>query len=70
MILFVVIWLGANAPLPSGVIYSCEDVRAYVQANGRAYAYARAGEMILAGQLSWKQFRAAKRCADMPTGSK
>ena len=57
----LVIWLVAGSPL-SASNYSCEDVRAYVQANGKALAWVKAAEMIAAGQLTWGQLRAARAC--------
>ena len=64
----LVSWLAASSPLAAGSNYSCEDVRAYVQANGRAHAWVKALEMIAQGQMTWGQLRAARRCADAPKG--
>jgi len=49
--------------------FSCEDVRAYVKENGKAVAVAKATELLLAGQITWAQLRAAKRCLAVPKGA-
>lgn len=61
--LILVVDISAASP------FSCDDVRAYVQEHGKAASYAKAAEMLLARQMTWAQFRAAKRCLAVPKGA-
>ncbi len=41
---------------------TCADVRAYVDANGKARAWIKAVELIAEGKMTWGDYRQAKRC--------
>lgn len=66
MIFLMAIWLAAT---PNFAPVDCEMVRQYVQEHGKKEALAWGIAQVLAGQYSWRQLRAAKRCVDLPTGA-
>jgi len=63
---FTVILLTANITLAAvaspGTNYSCDDVRGYVAAHGKAHAWAKALEMVATRQMTWGQLQAARKC--------
>lgn len=46
----------------------CAQVQSLVAQYGRVRAMAWAVEQITIGTYSWREFRAAKRCLDLPKG--
>lgn len=61
----LVILLAVNAVV---MPMDCAQVQSLVQQYGRVRALAWAVEQIALGTYSWREFRAAKRCLDLPKG--
>lgn len=65
MIPLSVIALAANL---SVMPMDCDQVRALVGQYGKVQATAWALKQMAIGTYSWREFRAAKRCLDVPKG--
>lgn len=66
--MMLVIALTASLAMPPDTNYSCEDVRGYVAAHGRAVAWAKALEMFATRQMTWRQLQAARACMKVKKG--
>lgn len=66
--MMLVIVLTASLAMPPDTNYSCDDVREYVAAHGKAHAWAKALEMIATGQMTWGQLKAARACMKVKKG--
>lgn len=68
MMLVIALAVHLAAIAPPGTNYSCDDVRGYVAAHGKAHAWAKALEMVATRQMTWGQLQAARKCLKVQKG--